>query len=104
MVILGPVGGNFAAGMTGGVSYVWDPDFRLQGFLADTSPAVRRPTDQDTEEIRRVVTLYLQHTKSPVAERILNSWSREASRFWVLEAARRVPLGPTQPLLVSVRP
>ena len=104
VVILGPVGGNFAAGMTGGVSYVWDPDFRLQGFLADTSPAVRRPTDQDTKEIRRVVTLYRQHTKSPVAERILNSWSREASRFWVLEAARRVPLGPTQPLLVSVRP
>ena len=104
VVILGPVGGNFAAGMTGGVSYVWDPEFQLQGFLADTSPAVRRPTDQDTEEIRSLVGLHLQHTGSRVARDVLDRWPGEAGRFWVLEAARRVPLGPTQPLAVSVRP
>ena len=104
VVILGPVGRNFAAGMTGGVSYVWDPEFQLHGFLADTSPAVRRPTDQDIENIRDLVLLHLRHTDSLVAKRVLDSWEREAGRFWVLEAARRVPLGPTQPLLASVRP
>jgi glutamate synthase domain-containing protein 2/glutamate synthase domain-containing protein 1/glutamate synthase domain-containing protein 3 len=104
VVILGPVGGNFAAGMTGGVSYVWDPDFQLHGFLADTSPAVRRPTEQDKEDIRKLVQLHSVRTGSPLAKRILQLWSREAGRFWVLEAARRVPLGPTQPLVASVRP
>lgn len=104
VLILGPVGGNFAAGMTGGVSYVWDPDFQLNGFLADTSPAVRRPTGQDTHDIQELALLHFQHTNSPVAKRVLDLWSREAGRFWVLEAARRVPLGPSQPLVASVGP
>ncbi|MDE0674296.1 MAG: glutamate synthase large subunit [Acidimicrobiia bacterium] len=103
-LILGPVGSNFAAGMTGGVSYVWDPEFCLHGYLADTSPAVRRPTGQDAEEIRRLVSLHLQHTQSPVADKILGSWSREAPRFWVLEAARRAPLTPILPLTASTAP
>ena len=103
-LILGPVGSNFAAGMTGGVSYVWDPGFRLHGFLADTSPAVRRPTEQDARQIRDLVDLHLRHTASPVAEQVLDLWSREAGRFWVLEAARRAPLGPTQALATSARP
>ena len=104
VLVLGPVGGNFAAGMTGGVSYVWDPEFRLHGYLADTSPAVRRPTAQDAEEIRRLAALHLQHTQSATAERILSVWSRESARFWVLEAARRVPLAPTPPLVASTIP
>ena len=101
VVILGPVGSNFAAGMTGGVSYVWDPEFRLHGFLADTSPAVRRPTVQDTEDIGNLVLLHFRHTASPVAERVLDGWSQEAGRFWVLEAARRTPLSPTPVLQAS---
>ncbi|MCQ3804266.1 MAG: glutamate synthase large subunit [bacterium] len=104
VVILGPVGGNFAAGMTGGVSYVWDPQFQLHGFLADTSPSVRRPTKEDQEDIRDLVSLHFQYTNSSLAGRILDGWSRESVRFWVLEAARRVPLGPTQPLAAVVRP
>ena len=104
VAILGPVGSNFAAGMTGGVSYVWDPDFRLHGFLADTSPAVRRPTEQDGGEIRNLVRLHLRHTASPVAERLLDRWSQEAGRFWVVEAARRTPLTPVQTLVSSTLP
>ena len=104
VAILGPVGSNFAAGMTGGVSYVWDPEFRLHGFLADTSPAVRRPTEQDGEGIRELLYLHLRHTGSPLAERVLDRWSQEAGRFWVLEAARRTPLSPVRSLATSARP
>ena len=104
VAILGPVGSNFAAGMTGGVSYVWDPEFRLQGFLADTSPAIRRPTEEDGEAIRRLVDLHFRHTQSPVAGRLREAWSMQAGRFWVLEAARRAPLGTPRELVAAARP
>ena len=69
-----------------------------------SAPAVRRPTDQDAEDIRRLVSLHFKHTRSPLAERILRAWSGEAARFWVLEAARRVPLAPILSLTASAAP
>ena len=46
VLAIGDVGRNFAAGMTGGGAYVWDPDLSIKAMLADTAPLPRagRPT------------------------------------------------------------
>jgi|FLYL01.1.fsa_nt_gi glutamate synthase domain-containing protein 2/glutamate synthase domain-containing protein 1/glutamate synthase domain-containing protein 3 len=93
-VVLGRVGRNFAAGMTGGVAYVWDPDGTLNRYLADTSPAVRRPLEMEAVELRALVEEHLAETGSPVARRILEDWDRQVERFWVLRASRAVPVTP----------
>jgi glutamate synthase domain-containing protein 2/glutamate synthase domain-containing protein 3 len=93
-VILGPVGRNFGAGMTGGVAYVWDPDVTLNRYVAGTSPSMRRPGPNEVEDLRLVVERHLDETRSPVAVHILDDWERQSERFWVLR--------PTRPVMVAV--
>jgi glutamate synthase (NADPH/NADH) large chain/glutamate synthase (ferredoxin) len=76
VVVLGPAGRNFAAGMSGGIAYVLDeqgafPE-RCNAELVDLEP----PSDADFEEIRALVMEHAARTASPVAERALAEWDR----------------------------
>ena len=102
VVVLGPVGRNFAAGMTGGVAYVWDPEAQLNRFVADTSPAMRRPVEIEELEIKTMIERHLEFTGSPVAKRILTEWESARERFWVLRASRPQPL-PAELELADIR-
>jgi glutamate synthase domain-containing protein 3 len=93
-VILGPVGRNLAAGMTGGTLYVWDPAAIAPRSLADTAPEARRPGDADAAQLRILLEAHLDASGSAVAERILGSWEREIRNFWVLRAAPPPPAPP----------
>ena len=84
VLVLGEVGRNFAAGMTGGIAYVWDPDMSLKAMLADTAPSARRPSDGDLAQIRLLVEGHRDHTGSPVAESVLADWGRQQGSFWVI--------------------
>jgi glutamate synthase (NADPH/NADH) large chain len=80
-VILGPTGRNFAAGMSGGFAYVWDPDrtlwTRMNHDMVDIAPL-----DEDDEEwLRGVVTMHMEMTGSTVAEEILSNWWRNVEKF-----------------------
>jgi glutamate synthase (NADPH/NADH) large chain len=78
VVVLGPTGRNFAAGMSGGVAYVLDLDETL------VNPALVDLTDVDTaarDELRDVVRQHAQETGSPVAAGLLDGWPRALSRF-----------------------
>jgi glutamate synthase (NADPH/NADH) large chain len=81
VVVLGPTGRNFAAGMSGGIAYVWDPDGDLPGNvnyeMVDLEPVGR----DDEEWLRGTVERHLEMTGSGVAERILRAWTVEMSRF-----------------------
>ena len=63
-VILGPTGRNFAAGMSGGFAYVWDPDRslyrRMNREMVDIDPL----DDEDADWLRGIVTLHLEATGS----------------------------------------
>jgi glutamate synthase (ferredoxin) len=83
VVVLGEVGRNFAAGMTGGTAFVWDPSLALKGKLAETAPAVRRAADGEEEILKSMVETHYELTGSPVAADILESGSW--SEFWVVE-------------------
>ncbi|MGE3833837.1 MAG: glutamate synthase-related protein, partial [Acidimicrobiia bacterium] len=80
-VVLGPTGRNFAAGMSGGVAYVYDPDDtfaqRVNLELVDLDPL----DDDDRDELRAIVRRHETETGSTVAGRLLNAWHEEVRHF-----------------------
>jgi len=91
VVLLGPVGRNFGAGMTGGVVYVWDPEGLFHRHLADTAPAVHRPTEAEALAIRALLEEHSRETGSPTAQLILGRFEEQSARFWVLRTGGRAP-------------
>jgi glutamate synthase (NADPH/NADH) large chain len=95
VAVLGPVGRNFAAGMSGGIAYMLDPDpGMVNGEMVDTEPL----DAEDAEFLRDLVERHLVETGSTVAGRLLADWPLALARFGkvmpkdykrVLAAARR---------------
>jgi glutamate synthase (NADPH/NADH) large chain len=78
VVILGPTGRNFAAGMSGGVAYVLDLNAaRLNREMVDVDPL----EDPDVESLHEVVSLHHAETGSAVAARLLADWESSVRRF-----------------------
>ena len=81
-VVLGPTGKNFAAGMSGGIAYVWDEDrdlyLRLNKALVTVDPVTER---QDIQEIRTMLTEHVEATGSPKAREILDHLEEKAACF-----------------------
>jgi glutamate synthase (NADPH/NADH) large chain len=77
VVILGPVGRNFAAGMSGGIAYVLDlPEIRVNAEMVDLEPV---DSTDDARFLREVVERHHAETGSAVAARLLADW--DVSRF-----------------------
>jgi glutamate synthase domain-containing protein 2/glutamate synthase domain-containing protein 1/glutamate synthase domain-containing protein 3 len=81
VVVLGTTGRNFAAGMSGGIAYVYDRDNRFKGRcnleLVDLEPL----DDAGVDEVRALISEHAQRTGSLRARNILASWERERQRF-----------------------
>jgi glutamate synthase (NADPH/NADH) large chain len=82
VVILGPTGRNFAAGMSGGVAYVLDDinALRIRTNLGtvELEPLVE---PQDIAEVLALVISHAELTKSTVAQELLQNWQASLSRF-----------------------
>jgi glutamate synthase (NADPH/NADH) large chain len=92
-VILGPVGENFGAGMTGGLAFVYDPDLDFEQKLnPETLVWERVSTAYWEKRLRRLVETHVANTQSRFAERLLNDWSRVLPRFWHVVPTEMVPL------------
>jgi glutamate synthase domain-containing protein 3 len=80
-VILGPTGVNFAAGMSGGLAYVYDPDgfFDVHCNLEMVDLDLLEPLD--IEELYALIARHLHFTGSKVAEKILSNFNKEKDRF-----------------------
>ncbi len=80
-VILGPTGRNFAAGMSGGVAWVFDPN----GALAENcnfEMVGLEPVDRDyRRELRELIARHARFTGSTVARRLLERWSEAQGQF-----------------------
>ncbi|SAI66354.1 glutamate synthase [NADPH] large chain [Bordetella ansorpii] len=103
VVVLGDTGRNFAAGMSGGVAYVWDPDrsFKHRCNLSmvelepvaphaeqasqdkDTWHSAQRGGERDTDEaiLRRLVEDHFRYTGSFRAREILGDWEASRGKF-----------------------
>ena len=81
VVILGPTGLNFGAGMSGGEAYVFDPDRTLKGRLNEQLVAAYKPTTAQLASLQRVVKLHAGATGSSTARAILDDWKISSSAF-----------------------
>jgi len=78
VVILGPTGRNFAAGMSGGIAYVLDlAKTRLNTEMVDLDPL----EEPDVAFLHDVVSRHHAETGSAVAGRLLASWEEAVERF-----------------------
>ncbi len=80
-VILGPTGRNFAAGMSGGVAYVWDPQGRLEHQLNTQMVELEKPSQEDFDLIKGLIQKHYQNTGSDVAESLLSAWEKHRTEF-----------------------
>jgi glutamate synthase (NADPH/NADH) large chain len=81
VVVLGPTGRNFGAGMSGGIAYVYDPDSTFEAKLNREMVVLDELDDDDRAFLLDVVRRHRELTGSAVAERLLASWSVAVSRF-----------------------
>ncbi|MGA2009050.1 MAG: glutamate synthase large subunit [Solirubrobacteraceae bacterium] len=81
VVVLGRTGRNFAAGMSGGIAYVYDTDRRFKDRcnleLVDLDPL----GESDADEVKALISEHAQRTGSLVARNVLATWERECDRF-----------------------
>ncbi len=82
VVILGPTGRNFAAGMSGGVAYVWDPadQFAVRCNLGMVE-LERVVSEEDRLELRELIERHVEATRSDVGQRVLDDWEHAVKRF-----------------------
>ncbi len=81
-VILGPTGRNFAAGMSGGIAYVYDPEDQLLGNCNLELVELESVEElEDISELKEMVESHSNYTKSEVAKRILDNWHDELPHF-----------------------
>jgi len=81
VVILGPTGRNFAAGMSGGIAYVYDPHGHLPRNLNTEMVELEELDDIDVEWLHDMLTAHRDATDSAVAERVLADWPRQVGDF-----------------------
>ncbi len=79
VVVLGPIGRNFAAGMSGGLAYLYDPEGiahrRVNADLVALEPV------QDGNYLRELIERHHALTGSTVAARLLESWADSLAAF-----------------------
>jgi glutamate synthase domain-containing protein 3 len=82
VVILGSTGLNFAAGMSGGIAYVLDPEgtfpSKCNMDMVDLDPV---ETDDDVAELFEMINCHANYTGSEVASQILSDWPSARSKF-----------------------
>ncbi|HEY9393433.1 MAG TPA: hypothetical protein VIP58_04825, partial [Nocardioides sp.] len=78
VVVLGPTGRNFAAGMSGGIAWVLDfQQQRLNGELVEATGV----EEKYAAELEQLVRDHLEETGSAVAEALLADWPNSSTRF-----------------------
>ncbi len=81
VVVLGAVGRNFAAGMSGGLAFVYDPEKRLAGLCAAEQLNLTAVDANQETRLKSMIETHWQYTQSPVADLILKNWTLEKKHF-----------------------
>ena len=82
VVILGPTGRNFAAGMSGGVAYILDENNEFPARCNRQMVGIEKLTDPDEiEEVWKMVQRYQTYTRSNRAAAILAAWKQFVPKF-----------------------
>jgi glutamate synthase (NADPH/NADH) large chain/glutamate synthase (ferredoxin) len=83
VVVLGPTGSNFGAGMANGVAFVYDPEGEFPGKINGESVLLEPVlAEVDVEELRALIARHLAATDSAHARRLFEDWRRTLQSFW----------------------
>ena len=82
VVVLGRTGRNFAAGMSGGIAYIWDRDNSFpalcnMGMVELESLEI----EEDIHEVKTLIENHLKYTDSVVAKEALDNWPETVKQF-----------------------
>jgi len=82
VVVLGQTGRNFAAGMSGGVAYIYDPknEFKQKANLEMVELETLHE-DEDVAQLQELLENHLEHTGSSVAGDILKNLDKAINSF-----------------------
>ncbi|MDQ3225476.1 MAG: glutamate synthase large subunit [Chloroflexota bacterium] len=83
VVVLGPTGDNFGAGMTHGSAFVYDPDGAFAGRINGDSVLLESVRERaESEDLRALIGRHAAATESAHARRLLDHWNETALAFW----------------------
>lgn len=81
-VVLGRTGRNFAAGMSGGIAYVYDEKGDFDYFCNMEMVELSLIEDSsDNKELYDMISNHYKYTKSPLAKRIMEDWKENVNKF-----------------------
>ncbi len=90
VVILGPIGDNFAAGMTGGEAFVYNPGGRADALINADDVQCQPLSDAGAKRCHALISAHHAATQSPRAAQIMEAWDDARSQFtWVSPRRRR---------------
>ena len=81
VIVLGSIGRNFGAGMSGGVAYLYDPNNEAKQYLNMEMILIEGLTDDDDELLRGHIRDHFKYTGSTSALEILQNWKDEKTNF-----------------------
>jgi glutamate synthase domain-containing protein 2/glutamate synthase domain-containing protein 1/glutamate synthase domain-containing protein 3 len=81
VVVLGKTGRNFAAGMSGGIAYVYDKYNEFPEKCKRRMVELETLDDKDEELVRGLLQNHFKYTRSPAAKNILDDFDKEIGRF-----------------------
>ncbi len=83
VAILGEVGDNFGAGMSGGMAFIYDPDNNFENVVNPDSVGWYRVQSSHWEGVlKKMIQNHLKRTDSRRAMTILDQWETELPHFW----------------------
>ncbi len=82
VVVLGPTGRNFAAGMSGGIAYIYDEDGTFPGHCnQEMSDLLPLKDTEEVNEVKDMIERHVQYTQSALAKEILSNWKGASQKF-----------------------
>ncbi len=81
VVVLGEVGRNFGAGMSGGIAYVLDVDGQFASRVNPETIDLDPMGDEDYETVQRMLRSHFKYTRSTKADDVLRKWETYAPKF-----------------------
>lgn len=81
VVVLGETGKNFAAGMSGGIAYVFNPNHKFERLVNQEMVLLDEMEEDDFIMLYNMIHRHLHFTKSEVAKDILENWEQQKMLF-----------------------
>ncbi len=81
VVVLGPTGRNFGAGMSGGIAYAFDPHDQLGVRLNREMVAIEELDVHDVASVRELIEAHVRETSSAIGEHVIGDWEHSITHF-----------------------